>query len=280
MIIFAKCPWNDWIPYLESINCKIVDVSALTFTFTSTSKEFIIPSSIKDINFCNKLKLNRFCPTDEVADLLNNKQKFYDWMNKNNFGDYIPKLFTYPTLQYPCVCKDIIGSGGINCRVVRSNKHRINPINKIFQEFIDSTEESAIHLFAVQGVIYFITMFSAHVNPYNITHGAITNYTIKEIPKTTFEIVTAIICKLKYTGFACIDLRLIGTDHHFPKIFEINPRIGGSLVKNPDKLQEALACIQSLPPSTLHLTPYTLHLTPYTLHLPPSTFHKQVLTPV
>jgi predicted ATP-grasp superfamily ATP-dependent carboligase len=41
----------------------------------------------------------------------------------------------------------------------------------------------------------------------------------------------AIFRALKYTGFACVDFKIKDGQ---PKIFEINPRLGGSLVLGPD----------------------------------------------
>lgn len=49
--------------------------------------------------------------------------------------------------------------------------------------------------------------------------------------RTTDVDLDRVFAALDYTGFACVNLKMVGDQ---PKIFEINPRLGGSLVTGPD----------------------------------------------
>jgi predicted ATP-grasp superfamily ATP-dependent carboligase len=56
---------------------------------------------------------------------------------------------------------------------------------------------------------------------------------------TPFE---KIFTKLKYTGFACIDFKMINSKI---KIFEINPRLGGTIVHDPEDFSTLIELIRN-----------------------------------
>ena len=80
-------------------------------------------------------------------------------------------------------------------------------------------------------IIHEIYYKSRESQNYHISHG-------KKMRYTSVKLDIPIFCKifqlLKYTGFACIDFKIIDDNI---KIFEINPRLGGTLVHNKNDLR-------------------------------------------
>jgi glutathione synthase/RimK-type ligase-like ATP-grasp enzyme len=94
------------------------------------------------------------------------------------------------------------------------------------QEFIMELKERSTHLFILNGIIKWGICYEIkHHARYHIQKGRMEKY--KKITDFNFNVFQDIFIKLNYTGFACIDFKIINGKI---KIFEINPRLGGTLV--------------------------------------------------
>jgi len=122
--------------------------------------------------------------------------------------------------------------------------------NYIIQKYIYEQEEYAGHFYIKDGEIKFSVYFRSKNTGYYITKGAIENYEVIE-NKSFDEEFGKIFSKLNYKGvactnfkinniknnnmLACIDFKVINNNII---IFEINPRLGGSILNNKIYLQK------------------------------------------
>jgi glutathione synthase/RimK-type ligase-like ATP-grasp enzyme len=174
-----------------------------------------------------------------MIDNFNNKNIFYNFMIINNFEKYIPKkVFNI----YPSIAKPFIGMSGKNIYILKNEedyniyKNRIT--NKyIIQEYIQSFISNRVHLLFkdgeyIHGIVYEIH----HLYEYYIDNGRLNNYIRRELTEEEKNVFSQICKKNNYHGLCCIDYTYDINNNI--KIFEINPRLGGSLVtkKNDFKL--------------------------------------------
>lgn len=189
---------------------------------------------------------NKHC----VLDTLHNKIKFAIWMKNHKLGAYIPTTYTYYSttdgfyinnkIQFDkCISKPACGACGDNVKIV--TKMVFCP-NTIYQEYIPHKTYYSHHFLVNKGVILNSVCFaSSYKGRGEIVKGRITHYKVVDVDQTVFS---TIFSTLSYSGFACADytIRPDGTI----AIFEINPRIGGSLIHNQKYLTEFLATILKL----------------------------------
>jgi carbamoylphosphate synthase large subunit len=137
-------------------------------------------------------------------------------------------------IVYPCIFKLAITYNG-NGSYICNNKLQLQELelrnrNYFIQEFISGKIEYAGHFFVLNGNIKYSTCYQATYNSHDyIQTHRIKNY--KKIPNFNFTSISQIFTILNYTGFACIDFKIVDDKI---KIFEINPRMGGSIVHDKE----------------------------------------------
>ena len=213
----------------------------------STSKEFkynlnnylIIPISIDQYNTYNTHPNNVFKNNNlENINILNNKSKFGKYMMEN-FIDNIPVVYYYnfdnetykndtiinnnSTLKL--ISKENVSSAGIGIFIVNSVDSTLKDV--IISEYIEHTVYYSGHFIILNGKILDKIYFSStYKNDKDIVRGRIREYTIQSELKVDDNIFNNIFTKLPYSGFACVDFII---KNNKIIIFEINPRLGGSL---------------------------------------------------
>ena len=176
----------------------------------------------------------------QSIDTLNNKVNFAKFM-MNNFIDNISETFYYSTDnekyinpkylkysgQYALISKPSIGLSGNGVYLINT---RIFPQNSIISKYIIHNSYYSGHILVNNGIIIKKIFFHKQNNEkYHIERGAIKNYEVLENINVSTEVFDQIFFKLNYSGFACIDFCI---NENIIKIFEINPRIGASLLYN------------------------------------------------
>jgi len=248
-ILFGK--FSDWSIFitnnLRSSNYKIKICSLLTANINNL--DLVIPCSIEEISyFARNLSSNSSniicCKDINTVNLLNNKLEFILWMKQNNLSSNIPELyysqvdnskFYYKEeFTYPCISKSIIGLASENSYFIYSEKdiNYNNSSNFIIQKYIEHPEEYAGHFYVKNGVIIYSKIFKTTnrtISRIYMVKGAIRDYACVIIDSKHTELFKNIFEKLDYNGFACIDFRI---KDDIVYIFEINPRLGGSIVRN------------------------------------------------
>lgn len=214
--------------------------------------DFIVPLNYEQISYCSRKAPGSpklICSSPETVALIDHQYDFNVWLADNGFQDNVPQLYSAAIdghqvmaqeIRYPAILKLLNSYGGIGVRIMK-NPQRLKTIDKnyIIQEYIVAPDHYVAHFLVKDGEVKWNITFVAKNQKYHIKKGAIKNYEVADVDD--IELFKKIFSKLKYNGFACCDYKI--KDGRV-KIFEINARIGGSLLDNGKYFQEALIEIQ------------------------------------
>jgi carbamoylphosphate synthase large subunit len=225
--------------------------------FVSLNRLIILPllendsKHIKSMEHLYKNKVS-LVPTIETVDIFSNKHLFWQFMKNNNLSDLIPKTYKYMEaindIEYPCIIKPINLNNGQQMTIVNSVTNLIdvnlikNKEQYIIQEYISDPNEYVSHCVVQNGkIIHHITYLNIYEKDQYIRSTE-----DKPVKREKVVISDAIIkyfeqvleC-VQYDGICNIDYKC---KNNKPIIFEINPRLGGSLMseENIDDLATIL----------------------------------------
>lgn len=206
----------------------------------------IIPLNLRDQRFINNLedqhffKQNSITPSNRAMAICDNKEKFSEYLEKRNFGEYLPRLAVN---EPPYILKPKSGQWGEDIHIIRTKSEEekvttlLNNPSYFKQELIAGSEEYTTHFLFHKKFYFFRTYAFGYDNDFPVK-GVETKYKYRRLTnhhylKPLFE---SIINTLDYQGFGCFNYKL--TDDQ-PKIFEMNPRFGASLCNMIDDAIEA-----------------------------------------
>jgi carbamoylphosphate synthase large subunit len=189
--------------------------------------------------------LKSLTSSPELVSLMADKLLLTENLIANGFAQYVPKTWTNPAdSTFPCVIKRRNLSGGEGIQILKSIQElyavlfdsEFSGKQYFFQEFVSGDVEYVCHIVALKGEIIFSNYFEYAMpnpemvrgwnSPITITNrGTNLNYQVSIAFKK-------IVKYLDYSGPCNIDFKLINGD---PKIFEINSRLGGSLMLSENR---------------------------------------------
>jgi predicted ATP-grasp superfamily ATP-dependent carboligase len=157
-------------------------------------------------------------------------------MIKNEFEMYIPKIFSIKSdiitidtkIEFPAIIKQSYGLGGNDIHILYS-ENNIIPFDYdfIIQEYITGKIEYIGNFIVINGIITYSKFLQLVYNDDFFIHKSLNNkFKFVEIDIEIFEIIFN---KLNYTGALCVDFKI---KDNIIKIFEINPRFGGTFIRN------------------------------------------------
>jgi predicted ATP-grasp superfamily ATP-dependent carboligase len=201
--------------------------------------DLIIPLSLKDMKMLSQSNINcsYLSPNNyNKIDMLDNKFLFNEFMIKNELEKYIPETYIVKNnainynkiIRYPAIVKQSYGVGGNNIHILYSEKDLI-PFDTefIIQEYIIDEIEYIGNFIVNNGKITYSKFLKLVYNDKFFIHKSLINeFEFVEIDIEIFEIIFN---KLNYTGIACSDFKI---KDNVIKIFEINPRFGGTFIRN------------------------------------------------
>jgi predicted ATP-grasp superfamily ATP-dependent carboligase len=219
--------------------------------------KIIIPITYEQMQFVidNYAQLKEYVPhiicsfNYESIDCLNNKVKFYDFMLVNGLSNHIPQRYNNIDIpiKLPCVVKKCISAGGQGsfiCYNLADAKNWIVDPDYIVQECINGNVEYCGNFYVKDGtIIKSIYYYTKRKTSVYIQMGKMKNKikNTDSMLSANLDILFGQIFKLlNYNGFACGDFKMVGD---IVKIFEINPRLGGSLVYDKDDLCELVGSV-------------------------------------
>jgi hypothetical protein len=234
-ILFSKKEiWNDII--LKSFKRTLIEVHFEEFTHSDFSKyDLVVPLVVSDLLICidRKAELrNQIIPIPslDAFNICNNKLEFSRILSENGLNDFIPK--TGNSLNYPYILKKETGEYGKTTFVINNNeeesmhKELLNDGKHFKQELIKGNKEYASHIVFKNGKIASHTRICYTYDRELYVQGKLI-YVSKAICIPKFEAeFTKVLSAINYEGLCCIDYKV---KDGLPKIFEINPRFGGSL---------------------------------------------------
>lgn len=223
---------------LESIVDSIVN-SIVDSTVDSTVESNVVATVRSTI----------IMPTRDTIQTFMNKKHFYEYMIKHDLSQYVPK--TYCNINTDILNHSSVivkpfqlnyGAGMYVC-----NPHKISPTiynNCIIQEYIDDPVEYVSHVVAKGGVIkccitYKYTFSQTnHISSQRHQYKTLEKVSISDNAFVGIDLINTIESILKpceYTGFMNVDYKIDNSGKPIIKIFEVNPRLGGSLMHSKNK---------------------------------------------
>ena len=194
------------------------------------------------------------CPDAASIRALGDKRRFAAYMKANGLGDYCPLTYADPDdAAYPCVLKraDLSASWGVV--VVHSRAEleaqRQSPVFDghpyTLQALVPGSTEHATYCVCKNGAILWHCTFLTEVaaaDTIKSEDSVLRRWKI-ETPAPIVREIESVLAPLAYDGPCNLDYKL-GRDGRI-KIFEINPRLGGSLMlpQYGGELRQALSCI-------------------------------------
>ena len=221
----------------------------------------IIVTLIKHPNILQNHKNNIFKNDKTMFAVFYNKSIFTLYMIKKH-PEFIPTTYyvkyTHTDMNslydkmdeandIKLILKPAIDYGGNNIKIVNKNyiDREKDERDIVISEYIYHKNYFTGHFLIIDGIIIkniILTSSNEDENKINIKCGPITNYTIFTdiYDDSIFHILFK---ETFYSGFACADFILVDNK---PIIFEINPRVGGSLIRNHDLFHEFIEKIIEL----------------------------------
>jgi carbamoylphosphate synthase large subunit len=216
---------------------RLKDINIITFDDIIDNK--IPENTILLSLYIDKISNIKSNNMEFIIETLNHKSNFANYLKNINLDIYIPTIYDQKTLDknsFPIIIKDNVNLAGIGTKVFKNYEEYIsyfynkNLNDKIIQKYILSEKEYSGHYLCKNGKIIHSVIFEQKTKQYEIKRGALTNYTVSSKLKD-IHVFEQILEKTNYNGFCCFDyVYEIDTDNL--KIFEMNPRIGGTLIKN------------------------------------------------
>jgi len=220
------------------------------------NKYTILAMSVNDFETYKDLDYSLFKNDKNNVNILDNKSLFGIYMNNSSKQKYIPPIYCYnyknkTTIlnsddnECDVIVKPNIGYGGIGTFVTKSTKINYELKNCITMKYIPHTVLYSGHFLVMNGNILKKIYFYTQVKASNgvIYKGRIINYDELSSLSIDDSIFDDIFKDLKYSGFACVDFTIVDSNIY---IFEINPRIGGSLVFNKSQFDSFIDVLHKI----------------------------------
>lgn len=247
LVFFGYCKhWpsmyekNNLMRYLsDTINDVLVfdDMDSLKNYINNEGqayKNYILPSRVDNINDLRILGIHSLFDADpDAVQHFDDKKLFCDYVEKYSLQEYVPRNFSEQTsynnilvvLKPKCGC---CSSGIYKKKIFDVTSYEFE--NFVVQEYIKEPTEHAGYFVSYKGkIIHSFSYISHFGNDDYIKHEGGWKY----VPQNRVELDNHIIEKIQkfvepcsFTGTFCVDFKIVNGQL---KIFEINPRIGGSM---------------------------------------------------
>jgi hypothetical protein len=203
----------------------------------------VIPLMEEDVRDCIRhpeLKSLALLPTERALLTLYDKARFSQHMLEQGLGEFQPELFRHThELKFPVALKRTTLNAGSG--IARAdNLAQFSRLSTLPQfagksvlacEWIEGRVEYVTHAVVVQGHIRWHQSFEYGLEPGQVLRRGSSGRNIRpiEVSAQALRMFEAVLLPLNYCGICNIDFKL--TPQGRLKIFEINPRLGGSLLR-------------------------------------------------
>lgn len=167
-----------------------------------------------------------FVPSPEVVDLCEDKWVLRETLRSLGFGESMPADVEGPE-DYPCLLKPRRGEFGADIRFLREPE--AVPEGYYLERFVAGRSEYAFHLLRVGGgTAYHQAVRYEMAEPEAIRGDASPPQTARLVDGAPLlDWAEQMLDAIGFEGLCCLNFKLVERQ---PKLFEINPRFGGSLV--------------------------------------------------
>lgn len=218
-------------PTFQSV-LSFTDINSLNkYLNNNNNVNYILPLTEPHIFELHQANIKAIMTTPEIIEIFSNKINFDKYVSENNLSEYVPKSYSYNDYSGQIVIvKPPTGGSSIGMFLSNIN-HLPNEIfnTHLIQEYIKEETEFTGNLVVQDGHILFGFAYYRHYGDrYYIKHDSqdFTTQQTAPISQEYLDILELFLLPVKYTGVCNVDFKLSrGTII----VFEINPRLGGSL---------------------------------------------------
>lgn len=233
---------------------KISHYSTLPETSRKVKQLSVIPFMEEDA-----LRVPSWAPVlkspNSLIEQLQNKKLFKGLMEKNSLSELLPCHYeNIDEVIYPAVIKSPIGAGGSSVRLVKNitelknfvSSQELNLADLVIQEFIPGVDEYVAHFVSKNGEVLYEKYYSFKLQQSTSIRTAETTQrsSMIELSKNYSQIFHSILKAIQYSGPINIDFKIQNAKI---RIFEMNPRLGGSLMVEQNQA-DLVACLKALLP--------------------------------
>lgn len=260
-ILLGRPQFNDWARALDRLAANsrgAIQMHALDddpAELISYARRFrlsaIIPTTYEQMRrlhrhhddfaaFGCKLVCSR---SHDLVDTFDDKVRFIRFMEDYGHQHLLPEVYVvnhegertdYAEIRYPCIFKHALAFGGTGSSVHLDPSRPLDlsqvppQLSYIVQAYIPGSSELGGHLYVEHGSVRKSLYYLGTRDPsVHIQRGRMGRYERLETIDQAAEIED-VFAAIDYTGFACVDFKI--DDAGGARIFEINPRLGGTLV--------------------------------------------------
>ena len=234
-ILFSKKDiWSDIIAKsFKKSNIKVHFEDFHSATFANF--DLIVPLTIDDLLVCiqKNIELNNQIipiPSKEAFEICNDKLLFVKTLSANGCSNYLPKFGD--NTPFPYILKKQTGEYGKTTFIIENQADELAHQNQLKdgdhfrQQLIKGNKEYATHIIFQNGKIKAQISICYTYDRDTYVQGKMI-YVSKAVCENKFSHEFAeVLNAINYEGLCCIDYKI---ENGLPKIFEINPRFGGSL---------------------------------------------------
>jgi len=236
-ILFSRK--DDWEPAIKKeihnfvpFFCNLNEVDPDRF-------DFVIPLTIHSQKYINNhlkhlVGKKILAPSNNAIDICHDKEKFSKFLINNGFDRFVPK--PDKNLRYPYILKQKTGAWGIGITIITDAKCEDVNIDKIAskdyfcQEYIEGKKEFTTHVIIHdKKIVFFKTIQFSYSQKFFVKGKDCDGRSSKIVNHSRHkDLFEKILNKIDYQGICCFNYKL---HRGGVKIFEINPRYGGSMTR-------------------------------------------------
>lgn len=248
VLIYGKGLWHTWddalassnlwsnFPFVEKVSRIQSEVSTFNVGIVQENATVIIPLSVPDILDCPKGFVS-LIPPKRTLTCFDRKDYFYSFMESNQLQEFIPIGVDVGARDksYPFILKRVDLSSGIGVSKIQDEQMLSEVLlhstfmgqDIVAQEYVEGDLEYVTHVVCKDGEVVWQTTLEGEVpSETGINKGAFAER-MSTLDPNVLQVFCRIFSLANFSGPACINFKVKDGK---PKIFEINPRFGGSLM--------------------------------------------------
>jgi hypothetical protein len=215
--------------------------------------EVIIPLFENHTRNCPK-GFRSLIPDELALTTFGHKGKFAGYLRRNGLAGLSPAVFRDETeAEFPCVLKSVRLASGRGVAIVRSTAHVRETLERepfkgrghVLQALVGGTREYVTHCVCRAGEILWSSSFAYDLDEADLirTQDNVGTMRACETDPGVLAQISRLLGPIGYTGPCNLDYKV--SEDGTIAVFEINPRLGGSLMspENVEQLGGALSCI-------------------------------------
>ena len=227
--IWDELPYVETVIVLEDLNFPLKEVSS------KYSNTVLLPLKEPAILDHPQGYLT-LVPSKKIVDLASYKDTFYNFLIEHGFKEYFPKPLDAPDFTTPFILKRLHGEGGFGIFLVWNEERYKEVLTQpslknepyILEEYIEGDDEYIFYVVCKKGeILWHASLMGQPPTDSRVQKGSFANASEVEITKEVYSVFKGIFKALNYDGPANFNYKL---KNNKPVIFEMNPRIGGTLM--------------------------------------------------